>query len=270
MPEGEEGKALTSADLGVSIEPGTWVEPKQTFPGIVVVSRYRLASDKYKEATQFRPAIADDLPQWEFNIERLDAKLLLPDGSQAPAIRYGGIDLRKWSNRESTLVPISSAYAKEWFVVSENKRVFGKLEPPEALVGKKAVFDFFPTKSFGGSIPSRNVLVPTELLSPDYEFTGDVQIIQVRAREGDEARSDDASSDAGTPTPAATPEPTDAEVLPHLAGKSTSDPAGIITALPAELRSAKVLNGIATGTLFEALKAAGKIAVADDGTISLV
>src|SRR3989304_44466 len=125
MPEDE--KVLTSADLGVSIEPGTWVEPKQTFPGIVVVSRYRLASDEYKKATQFRPAIADPLPQWEFRVERLDARLLLPDGSQAPAIRYGGVDLRKWSNREQALVPISSAYAKEWFIVNESRKVFGKL-----------------------------------------------------------------------------------------------------------------------------------------------
>ena len=228
MPEDE--KVLTSADLGVSIEPGTWAEPKQTFPGIVVISRYRLASDDYKKATQFRPAIADPLPQWEFRVERLDARLLLPDGSQAPAGRYGGVDLKKWSNRENALVAISSAYAKEWFIVSESKRVFGKLEPPDALVGKKAMFDFYPTKTFGGSIPSRNVLVPTELLPPDYEFKGEIQIIQVRARDGEEGGAEVAETTASV-AQAAT-EPSDSEVLPYFAGKNAKDPAAIITALP--------------------------------------
>lgn len=256
---------------GVSIDPATWEDPKQTFPGVVEVSHYRYASDEYRAATQFRSAIPDPLPQWDLRVRRLDAVLLLPDGSQVAAFRYGGIDLKKWVEREHRLVLVSSRFPKEWFIASEWKRVFGQVSPPENLVGRKAIFDFYPTKGFGGSMPARNVLVPVQVLPPDYEFTGETQIIPVREK-GDDgstpatvsvAPSDEDASASGTV-------PASFDLVAFLTGKNRNDPATIISSLPVDLRQPGIVSGLATGSLIDALSKDGQISIADDGTITAV
>jgi len=267
MPEEARTNEPTSEDFGVSVDPATWVDPKETFPGIIEVSRKRWASDEYKKETEFRPAITDPLPQWDIRVRRLDAELVLPDGSKVPAIRYGGIDLKKYSAREQALVPISSRFPKEYWIANEWKRVFGKIEPTETLEGKYAMFDFYPSKSFGGSMPARNVLVPVSVLPPDYQYTGEVRLITVRERAETEGATEATTPSATEPELSADEAQT--ALLPYLVGKNRNDPASIITSLPPELRLAGILTSLATGDLIKDLQAAGTIEVATDGTISL-
>ena len=263
--------------FGITIDPATWEDPKQTFPGIVVESNYQLASDKYRAATKFRPAIEEDLPQWHVKVQRLDARLVLPDGEQIDAYRYGGIDLKKYvSQRDGggMMVNISSRFRKEWFIVSEWKRVFAQTQPPEILIGRKAMFDFYPSKAFGGPMPATNVLVPVSILLPDYEFDGEIQLITVRARDDAaagptlDADAEDVPGDGPTPTLSREDalERIITEVLP---GKNVKNAAAIIMALPKELNIPVLLSELATGKLFETLTAAGRIEVAPDGTISV-
>ncbi len=209
-------------DFGVSIDPATWEDPKETFPGIVEVSTKRWASEKYLESKTFWEGfnpIGARLPQWDLRVRRLDALFVLPDGEQVPAFRYGGVDLKKWSNRERKFADLSSRYHKEWYIVSEWKRIFGRVEPPETLVGRMAMFDFYRSKSFpGSSMPSTNVLVPSSLLPPTYTFTGEVRLIQVPAREaeGTEAATEsegDGRVDAEQP---AVQDVSVADILPFL------------------------------------------------------
>ena len=271
---------------GVSIDPDTWKEPVQVFPGIVRQSTYRWGSPEYFEKfverlerdqhlsrehieaslAALNPGGEKMIPQWNVVVERLDAKFLLPDGSQAPANRYGGIDLVKFSNRDNTFVPINPQYKKETFITASWKKVAGAIHPPEQLEGKMFTFNFWESKRFGGTMPARNVLVPTEVLPPTYVFTGEVSLIQVNREQ--------TPGEAAVPT--AGPVVVDqtaavdrlvAEVLP---GKSTTDAAGILMALPPELRLPELQSGLADGSLIQQLAAEGKITIGADNIIGLV
>jgi len=257
----------------VSIDPATWEEPKQTFPGLVVESQYRLADENYKKATQFRPAITEPLPQWSCRVKRLDAILELPDGSRADAIRYGGIDLKRWSREESRLVNISARYPKEFEISSEWKRVFGQTQPPEILQGRMAMFDFYPSKMYaGGRFAASNVLLPVSVLPPDYQYTGEVRVIKVPEKPTDGAAGDGAP----VPGPASGPalsedQALDVLVANVLPGQRANQVAAIIGSLPPELRSFNsIMEGLASGRLIPRLQSEGRITVATDGTISSV
>ena len=277
MPEDTKDTGIDIAkEFGITIDPASWEDPKQSFPGIVVESNYQLASAKYRAATTFRPEITDPLPQWHVKVLRFDARLVLPDGEQVDAYRYGGYDLKKYVQTRDgggSLVDISSRFRKEWFIGNAWKTIFGQIHPPELLIGKKAMFDFYPTKSFGTGMPSKNVLVPTLVLPPDYTFTGEIQLITVRSREDAEgAPVPEAEGPAAAP-PLTTLADEDTaleriitEFLPRANSKAL---AAIIQALPAELHVPKLLADLATGKLITRLVEAGRIDVAPDGTISL-
>jgi len=267
----EETQATNPDDFGVSIDPASWEDPKETFPGVVEVSEKRWASDKYKESKTFWEGFdpATPIPQWDLRVRRLDAVLVLPDGTQAPAVRYGTIDLKKWSNRDRKLVPLSSAYKKEWLIVNEWKRIFGKVEPPEVIVGKIAMFDFFRSKALpGSSMPATNVLLPVTVLPPDYTFDGEVRLFQVRERADDS--TSETADESGVKEAAVITTIDPNAILPFINGKNRKDATGIITSLPEELRQPTLLSQIATGALFEQLASDKKIEIAPDGTISLV
>lgn len=277
---------------GFSIDPSTWMEPKETFPGIVLVSEYRWCTDKYLDEVTLRianqaqltidkvlellkaanPTGVAKIPQWDLRVKRLDTILQLPDGSQADAIRYGGFDLVKWSNRDNTFVAINPNYGKEAFISGGWKKIAGHTEPPTILVNRMFTFDYFPSKKFGGAMPAKRVLVPTEVLPPDYKFTGEVNIIVVPDR-GDTVATGDAggttaSGGAGVPvlTEDVAIELLITTVLPDQNAKQA---AKLLAALPQELWIPSIQSGIATGKLLDMLAAEGRIVIAPDGTISL-
>ncbi len=278
---------------GFSIDPESWVEPKESFPGQVLVSAYRWSDPKYLDGVVGRivkdsagteqakspeqvlemlaavnPQHIPQIPQWDLRVKRLDTQLQLPDGSQADAIRYGGYDLVKWSNRDGSWVQINLNYGKEAFIGGQWKKIAGTTEPPSVLEEKFFNFDFYPNKRFGGSMPAKRVLVPTSVLPPNFTFTGEVNTIVVPDR-GDGATAE--STESATPgTATLTGEAADAALCAFLIANScdTSNSAGILTELPAELRSPDVLGGIASGEVVKRLESEGKIAIAADGKVT--
>ncbi len=253
----EQGKVLTKDDIGVSIDPSSWTEPVQTFPGLVVESNYRLAPDSYKAETEFRPAITEDLPQWSLKIKRLDAVLVTPEGEEVDAIRYGGIDLKKWSPSEGKVVKINPNFAKEHFVVTEWTKIAKDVEPPEILEGRIFMFSYWANKRFG-RMSSRNVIVPASTLSVDYVFPGEIQSIQIQAKD-DDATND--STDGGSVLSHDDAVEAVLAILPGMGAdlSSPADKTAILEAIPAEARLNAIVTGIVTGTLLEELLGDGRI-----------
>lgn len=249
-----EATALTAeqeaALAGVNIDPATWEEPKITFPGVVIVSTYVLAQENYVKENKFRRAITEPWPQWDFRVERLDAIRVETDGSQGPSIFYGGIDLRKYNQEADALVPISSRNGKEFFVTNEHKKVFGTTHPPEVLIGRKAMFEYYQVKTINGW-PYNKVLVPTEVLAPDYEFTGEKRLIKAREKTEDDGGNNVGSEDAIQSTvETLSEEEAIVAVVQALDGLDTNDSSAIgtlIADLPGEVRVGAVVSKLATG-----------------------
>lgn len=280
---------------GVSIDPSTWVEPKVEFPGKVIVSDYRWANQKYLDMVierimrdskytleqvlaslaQATPGNHPNIPQWNCQVERLDAAFQLPDGSNAPATRFGGIDMVQWNNREKRFMAVVAGGGKAPYITGEWKRVFGTIDPPSVLVGRLAEFDFYPSKRFGGPQPAKNVLVPTKVLPPDYVFTGEKQIIVVTREQAEGQASGDAplagAPDAGQPSSALRYEDALTQLVPLLDGKDGRPAAAgaLIGALPQHLRQSEIVSGLATGELITKLVAEGKISLNADGIIAI-
>jgi hypothetical protein len=269
-----EAEATADVFSGISIDPATWEDPKQTFPGEIITSEFRLATEEYRAETEYRPAIAEDLPQWDLRIKRLDAVRVELDGSHADVVYYGGIDMVRHNARVNEgrggLVPISSRYPKEWEITNAHKKVFGTVQPPAVLVGKLAMFDFYQTKAYG-TVTAKRVLLPVSVLPPDWTFDG--ERIVFTARERDE----DAPVDSGEGAPSAggsvnlLPETEALALIPAaINGQKKDDVAGVIAAIPQHARLPNIVNGVATQELFKELEAAGEITINGDGVIEAV
>ena len=295
MTEEEKDDAVVEGPQGFSIDPESWVEPKESFPGKVLVSAYRWSDPKYLDGVVGRivkdsagteqakspeqvleqlaavnPQHVPQIPQWDLRVKRLDTILQLADGSQADAIRYGGYDLVKWSNRDNAFVQINLNYGKESFIGGQWKKIAGTTEPPSVLENKFFNFDFYPNKRFGGSMPAKRVLVPTGVLPPNFTFSGEVNTIVVPDR-GDGAEAAAESTESAAPgTATLTGDEADAALSAFLIANAcdTSNSAGILTELPAELRGPDVLGGIASGEIVKRLESEGKIAIAADGKVT--
>ena len=296
MTEEQTDQAVQAAGpQGFSIDPASWVEPKESFPGQVLVSAYRWSDPKYLDGVVARivkdsagteqakspeqvleglAAVNPDhlpmIPQWDLRVKRLDTILQLPDGSQADAIRYGGYDLVKWSNRDGAFVQINLNYGKESFIGGQWKKIAGTTEPPSVLEGKFFNFDFYPNKKFGGAMPAKRVLVPTQVLPPNFTYSGEVNTIVVPDR-GDGAEAAAESTESAAPgVSTLTGDKADDALCAFLIANScdTSNSAGILTELPAELRGPDVLGGIANGDIVKRLESEGKIAIAADGKVT--
>ncbi len=262
---------------GLNLDPGTWEDPKQTFRGIVMVSEIGFASEEYRAATEFRPAITEPLPQWNYRIRRLDAQRSELDGSIGEVFYYGGHDLKKFNARandgQGGLVPLSARYPKEWFISTENKKVFNTIHPPENLIGKIAMWDYYQTKAFG-SVTAKRVLVPASILPPDYTYTGEKVTFQAREKEGEagvEASADGVAQNgtATNGTAMLSIEQAKAILPALLVGQKRDDPASIIAAIPAEARLPEVLSGVATQDLLKEFVEEGTIVIAEDGLIGV-
>ena len=261
----ERDPEIVKALGGITIDPATWQEPKETFPGEIVESTYRLAPPEYRAATEFRPAIEENIPQWDLRVKRLDAIGVRPDGEQVELIRYGGIDLKKWSNAEKAVVPVSSRFPKEHNIIAEWKRVFGTLEPPERLRGVKAMFDYYETKSYGRVLAKR-VLLPVAILTPDYKLAGEVRIINLKARE-EEAQGGGET----VAVPLDSLSETDALTVlasQYLPGKNVNNTGELVNGLPQNLRLGAIVAGLATGKLIQSFKEQGLITVDEAGLIA--
>ena len=270
----EEGIGVRPPQGVPGIDPRGWIEPKETFPGVVITSEYRQCDPKYMEPNQFRTvALPRAVWQWDLRVERLDAVYQLPDGSQAAVVRYGGYDLERWNNRTGEIEAVNLRSNKEQQIGNAWVSLFSTVEPPESLLGKKAMFEFYPSKRVSKNNVAKNILLPISALPPDWTFTGEKQVFVV-SREATEAGATadaarDGASAAPIPQPAAVLSEDDAFArLPALLnGLNRTDVAGIINKLPAEMRHGSILNGIISGDVFTRLQTDGAIEVASNGAI---
>jgi hypothetical protein len=269
-----EATAEKGLFAGISIDPATWEDPKQTFPGEIITSEFRLATEEYRAETEYRPAITEDLPQWDLRIKRLDAIRVELDGSHSDVIYYGGIDMVRYNARTNDgrggLVPISSRYPKEWDITNAHKKLFGTVQPPEVLIGKLAMFDFFQTRAYG-TVTAKRVLLPASVLPPDWTFDGEKIVFTARERDEDAPVDSGAGAPSTDGSASLLPEVEALALIPAaINGQKATDVAGIIAAIPQNARLPNVVNGIATQELLEELKTQGKIAINGDGVIEAV
>ena len=230
----ETGVTVSPPSSVPSIDSRGWVEPKETFPGLVLVSTKRECDPKYMEPNQFRTLpLPRPVWQWDLRVERLDAKYQLPDGSQAEVIIYGGFDLERWNDRTKLIEPVNARSNKEALISDAWVRVFGSVEPPEVLVGKIAMFDFYRSKRIGRNI-ARKILLPLGVLDPDYKFTGEVQMFVVpRTEESVTTDNGAAGSSAAT---AVSDEDVYAQLPVILDGHNSNNPSLLIKVIPANMR----------------------------------
>ncbi|KKN72478.1 hypothetical protein LCGC14_0409820 [marine sediment metagenome] len=270
MPE-QDPVGLDTSFPGISIDPATWEDPKETFPGEIIISEFRLADERYRKESLYRPEITEDLPQWNVQVKRLDAIRHELDGAQTDVLYGSGpfdaIDMKKFNvhvnDGRGGLVPISSRYPKEWRVTNAYKNVFGTVQPTSVLVGKKAMFDYYQ-KLAVGTITISRVLEPVSVLPPEFAFDGEKVVFQARARQEDVPA--DGSTEGVPPSSEGAvtllDEQTAIDLLPNLlAGQKVDDVAGIIAALPQNVRLPVVLNGIATQELLKELQGQGAITI---------
>ena len=269
----EENQEAETEDYGFDIDPANWEELKETFPGKVVESVYQAPNEKYRAATSFRPEIPEELPngtkiiQWSCIVERLDARFINPEGEEFPVRRFVTVDSHKWNAKKKLWTPMSRAFKKETYITATWKRAFGQIQPPSVLIGKIALFDLYRDKDFGGQFTARNVLVPVQVLAPDYAYDGDVQLIQTRG-EGERAGEGEQSAPSSTNNLLSDEEAIEA-LIPILIGKEKASVATILSSLPSEIRTSTVMTGVATGSLIDTLEAEGKIKVDDSGVIAV-
>lgn len=256
-------------------DPATWEDPKESFPGIVEVSDIIPCSEEYLEkfcsvrditgATREK-ILAESFPRWDLRIKRLDCVLQLPAGDQVPAMRYGGFDLRKWNREQAALIRLNSRHAKEHMVRTAYQKVFGAIQPPSVLVGKKFMFDYYGTKNIR-NFPYTNVVVPTTVLPPEYEYEQEVRVIIV-TRDQDAGGTEEAA-DNGTGTEEKLSETAALDIVAAaiVGQKAKGDPAGLIGAVPDNAKLGTIVTGLADGSLVDTLVKGGKVAVGDDGVI---
>ena len=252
-------------------DPRGWIEPKETFPGKVIASAYRLCDEKYMEPNQFRTQrLPRQIWQWDLRIERLDAVYQLPDGSQVPVVRYGGYDLERFNTRTGEIEPTNLRANKEVLIGGAWVACFGSIEPPEQLVGRMAEFEFYPSKKLQRNV-AKNVLLPLRALTPDYTFVGDKQVFVV-TREAQDARGQESGQAAGVPTQQASTilsaEAALAQVPSLLHGKNRNNLSELISSLPNDVRRGDIVDGIISGKLIEQLAQDGLITIGADGALA--
>lgn len=187
------------------LDPTTWKEPVEQIPVKVVKSEYRWSDEKYNKATEFRPELPRAIQQWDFQLERLDAKYALLDGTEAPVIIYAGVDLEKLvKNRDGSyeLRSVMKGKGKEQLVITGWVKAAGSLVPdPSKLVGQKWMIDFYRQKELGPGFFAKKVALPNRPLDPTFEYTGEVQIFKQTAKDvsPDEAAEAAGGTGAGTP-----------------------------------------------------------------------
>lgn len=247
---------------GVSADPADWEEPRQEFPGEVIVSRYRWASEEYRRAFNIKAPPEVQIPQWECQVKNLSAQYA--DGN--PVISYWTPDVKQWDEREKRLTGFSSA-SKNFTTNEKWKKVFGAIHPPENLIGKKAMFAFYSSMSMGRGRVATRVLFPISPLDDDYTFTGELRIIEPRAREDG---GDGAVATPGTPSSAITHEEALEKVITeYLPGKAVGEtPIQLVQKLPAELRISSVMKELSTPSFVTDLLKEGKLVDAN-GVLTL-
>jgi|FLYL01.1.fsa_nt_gi hypothetical protein len=257
---------MDNQNFNVSLlDPSSWEEPRETIPVRVKVSRFRWSAPEYNRATSFRQAFpyrgegygpeGNSIQQWDLQLERYDAVFVRPDGTEVPATLYAGVDLEKLDS-SGVLKPIMRTRGKEQFIITAWTRVVGSLVPdPSRIEGMNLLVERYREKEIAPGFYAKNVIVPIEVLPPDYRYTGPVQKFRVRATEpATESVSNATESKAGE----VSVEQAASLIRQFLASRGISAEKAPVSILadpefPAAARIEPFLTAIATGGLAEVL-----------------
>ena len=254
--------AAPEADFDLKLlDPGSWEEPKEIVPVKVIRSRFRWSSPEYNKATSFRQAFpyrgagkgpnGDSIQQWDFQLERFDAKYKLPDGTFAPVIIYAGVDLEKMDNKTGVLKGIAKTRGKEQFIISAWTKLVGSLVPdPSKLEGLMFNVERYREKEIAPGFFAKNVVVPVEALPPTFVYSGDVQFFDAK-REATDAGVNGAAS---TIVSAVSKEDAAKAIASFLAAQGIDKAKADVSVLghpdfPQDARIEPFLTAIATGNL---------------------
>lgn len=200
-----------AADFDVSLlDPTTWKEPVELIPVRIKTSEFRWSSPKYNTATEFRPAFPETgkgedghaIQQWAFELERLDAKYALLDGTEAPVIIYAGVDLQGYHKQRDgsyVLESVMKGRGKPQRVITEWVKLAGSIvgeAGPKRLEGQIWMTKFYRQLELGPGFFAKKVCLPDHPLPPTYVFDGQVQVFTQTAKAAADA---EATGDAGTP-----------------------------------------------------------------------
>ena len=179
--------AIPEQGFDVSLlDPTTWKEPVEVIPVICRVSKLRWSDAKYNAATEFRPALPRPIQQWDFQLERLDAKYALLDGTEAPVTIYAGVDLEKLVKHKdgsSELRTVMKGRGKEQLVITSWTKGAGSLVPdPSRLEGIMFEINFYRQKELAPGFFAKNVALFVKTLLPTFVFNGEVQVFKQSAR----------------------------------------------------------------------------------------
>lgn len=193
MPSTTEQNPPVDFNLSL-LDPSSWEEPKELIPVKVVQCGLRWSDEKYNAATEFRAALPKPIQQLVLNVERLDAIYFHEDGSHffgtdgkdlgetIPVPMYAGVDLQKM-DKKGVIKNIMKTRGKEQFVVTGWVKVVGALVPnPERLIGMMLTVERYREKEIASGFFAKNVIIPVEILSPTYQFTGTVQRFKASER----------------------------------------------------------------------------------------
>lgn len=263
------------------LDPAALEEPKETFPVLVTVSRLRWSDPKYNVANSFRQAFpfrgagygpeGNSVQQWDLQLQRLDAVYYHEDGSPfpqddgsapstVPVIVYAGIDLEKM-DKNGVVKGIMKTRGKEPYVLGAWTKVAGSLVPdPSVITGKMFNVERFREKEIAPGFFAKNVVVPVEVLSPTFTYTGEVLRFKAGRETGDGAVSE--AAQGGPATAGVTKEEAAGLIASFLAEKgidrTTADVSVLALAdFPQAARIEPFLTAAATGSLDSTLTGFG-------------
>lgn len=239
------------------LDPSQWKEEPEVFPGYVQYASVRDAHPRYKQTL----GIPEDKPYPQFVaiVRRYDRKFVNERGEEWEAPIRVSVDLlRRIGRGEEMRFGSPSRRGKTALVLEGWRAVFGDLNPPESLVGLKAMWKYYREYNLGG-VAARDVLIPVEILDASYQYTGPVRKTTVRSeREIEE-------------TETAT---TETEEQALLALRDAVIKAGSVKSLISALsyldkqyQKEPYMSWILSGAVLEKLKDAGLVEIDDGGKI---
>jgi len=246
-------ETLLSPDI--LLDPATWAESYEEFPGKVIECRFRPSGEKYNETL----GLMRPIKQWQVIVERLDAIYDLPDGTTAPVRVYLTIDLERQVGQGPNARIVASlkkdTESKGTFCVGAwIKAGFDIGRDPSTAEGTVAMFRRWRSKQFG-TLTAKNLLIPTEKLPAGYSYEGEISRFVVQQSE--------------TLEEAAAPAAVNFEdVAAKLVGQPADDPDVALLSDPVFAGNASLKTALVSGKPVTDLQEKGLITV-DDGVIAL-
>ncbi len=249
------------ADTLDLLNPDTWKDDVRVIVGEIDRIGVRDAHPNYKAKMGITNPDEVPIPQFEVVIRRFDRVLVYPDGREVPAPETMTINLVRRDGKGG-FQPYGKGNNLPYTVIKKWREVLGDLD--EKLRGVKGRFEVYFKYTVGGFTHNRTVILPLEVLPPDYEYTGPVSRYEVRR-----AEMEDSASEA-TPNEVTSSDSDDALLALRDAVVMAGTVKAVVSAvayLDTAYRREPYLSWILNGTVIDLLKERGLIEIDDGGKI---